>query len=215
MLRIMLLVILAALAPFPGLAARGFSVVKHTDLENRRMIEVLADFYDRIRPGDPVVFVFAGHGWSDGRQNYLLPADIRAEGSETLLAKDSFALRNGLNGILDEVSARGPALTVAIVDACRNNPFQPVNGTREHRARAWAGTDLGPGGHLCCFLGRGRPDRAGPAVGCRPLALFGVPPAFPCATGPPTGPAIGVQGDATGGQPCRADHRPSAAARLI
>lgn len=112
------------------LASRGFNVFQHADVGGRRMLELLADFYDRIRPGDTVVFVFAGHGWSDGRQNYLLPTDIRSQGSETLLAKESFALRNGVNGILDEISARGPALTVAIVDACRNNPFQAPSGTR-------------------------------------------------------------------------------------
>ena len=85
---------------------------------------------ERISPGDTVVFVFAGHGWSDGRQNFLLPTDIREQGSETLLARESVALRNGVNGVVDEIAARDPGLTVAIIDACRNNPFQPAPGTR-------------------------------------------------------------------------------------
>ncbi|MCU0907568.1 MAG: caspase family protein [Rhodobacteraceae bacterium] len=110
--------------------ALGYEVTLVLDAGARAMDEALAGFYDRIAPGDTVVFVFSGHGWSDGRQNFLLPVDIRAQGSETLLARESVALRNGVNGVVDEIALRGPGLTVAIIDACRNNPFQPAPGTR-------------------------------------------------------------------------------------
>ena len=111
-------------------ATQGFDVSLHTDLSAREMTVELATFFDRIEPGDTVVFVFAGHGWSDGRENFLVPTDIRPSGSETLLSRESFALRNGANGIIDEIAKRGAGLTLAIIDACRDNPFEAQGGTR-------------------------------------------------------------------------------------
>ena len=108
----------------------GFDVTMRTDLSGRDMVFELATFFDRIEPGDTVVFVFAGHGWSDGAENYLVPTDIRISGSETLLARESFPLRNGVNGVIDEIAKRGARLTLAIIDACRNNPFEASDGTR-------------------------------------------------------------------------------------
>ena len=113
------------------LRERGFDVTLKLDIGGRDMLVALAEFLDRIATGDTVMFIYSGHGWSDGRQNYLVPVDIRASGSETLIAAESFALRNGVNGIIDKISQRNPSLTVAVVDACRNNPFSnPANGTR-------------------------------------------------------------------------------------
>lgn len=108
----------------------GFEVTLATDLDSAEMRVALAGFYDSIAPGDTVAFVYSGHGWSDGRQNYLIPVDIRAQGSETLLAGESFVVRNGVNGIVDQIAERGPRLTVAVIDACRNNPFTPQPGSR-------------------------------------------------------------------------------------
>ena len=101
----------------------GFTVTLVQDADTRAMTVALATFYDTISPGDTVVVVYSGHGWSDGESNFLLPVDIRPEASPTLLAQLSFPLRNGANGILDQIAARRPGLTVAIIDACRNNPF--------------------------------------------------------------------------------------------
>ncbi|WP_095590174.1 caspase family protein [Actibacterium ureilyticum] len=111
-------------------ADKGFEVFAHADLGQRDMVVALAAFLDAIRPGDTVVFAYSGHGWSNGTENFLLPTDIRITGSQTLIEKESFVLKNGVNGILDEITRRGAALTVAIIDACRDNPFQAADGTR-------------------------------------------------------------------------------------
>jgi hypothetical protein len=139
------------------LADRGYDVTLLTDAGRVAMDEALVAFIDRIEPGDTVAFVFAGHGWSDGRQNFLLPADMRAGGSERLLARESVALRNGVNGVLDEIEARAPALTVAIIDACRNNPFNPADGTRSvGLARGLVQVQAGTGTFVAFSAGEGQ-----------------------------------------------------------
>lgn len=102
---------------------RGFAVTLGLDLDQRAVGRVLATFYDSIQPGDTVVFAFAGHGWSDGRENFILPTDTARTNSQAQLVLSSFPLKNGANGILDEISRRGPALSIVVIDACRNNPF--------------------------------------------------------------------------------------------
>lgn len=111
-------------------ALQGFDVALRHDLNGRDMIFELSTFFDRIQPGDTVAFVFSGHGWSDGSDNFLVPTDMRLGGSETLLARESFALRNGVNGIIDEITKRGAGLTLVVIDACRDNPFVAQEGTR-------------------------------------------------------------------------------------
>ncbi len=112
------------------LQARGFDVTRIEDVDGREMRVQLSIFFDRISPGDIVVFAYSGHGWSDGSNNYLLPTDISGAGSPTLIAAQSFTLRNGVNGIVDQIHSRSPSLAVAIIDACRDNPFASNSSSR-------------------------------------------------------------------------------------
>lgn len=108
----------------------GYAVSYHQDLDLGDTIDALDSFLNRISFGDEVVIVYSGHGWSDGATNYLIPTDAPRQGSDRVLERRSIALKNGLNGILDEVEAAGASLTVAIIDACRNNPFEPPAGRK-------------------------------------------------------------------------------------
>lgn len=108
----------------------GYDVAYHEDLTLDATEAAFETFLDRLVPGDEVIFVYSGHGWSDGSTNYLIPTDAPRQGRDRQLKRASLALRNGFNGVLDEFEAAGAALTVAIIDACRDNPFAATPGTR-------------------------------------------------------------------------------------
>ena len=112
---------------FQGL---GYQVTFLKDLDFETTLEALDTFYAQLQPGDDVVLVFSGHGWSDGQVNYLIPTDAPRQARDSLLKRKTIALKNGYNGILDEFAQLGVGLTLAIIDACRNNPFEPPQGRK-------------------------------------------------------------------------------------
>ena len=105
------------------LTRRGFEVTTVFNAPMSQMRRQLAEFYETIQPGDTVAFIYSGHGWSDGSLNYLVPTDAEVTASAAVAIEMSVPLKNGVNGILDNIAARQSHLTIAIVDACRNNPF--------------------------------------------------------------------------------------------
>lgn len=105
------------------LTRRGFEVTTVFNAPMSQMRRQLAEFYETIQPGDTVAFIYSGHGWSDGSLNYLVPTDAEVTASAAVAIEMSIPLKNGVNGILDNIAARQSSLTIAIVDACRNNPF--------------------------------------------------------------------------------------------
>ena len=110
-----------------ALEGLGFEVTLLTDAGRRAMTRGISDVAGRLRPGDEVLFYFAGHGVEVGGRNYLLPADAPAAkpGDEAFLTAESVAA----DDVLYTFKERGAAVTVLILDACRDNPF-PREGTR-------------------------------------------------------------------------------------
>ena len=108
----------------------GYSVDYYEDLTHSDMEDAFEEFLNRVEPGDDVAFIYSGHGWSDGSTNYLIPTDAPAGGSDSKLKRISVALRNGFDGVLDQLENSGARLTLAIIDACRNNPFQRPAGRK-------------------------------------------------------------------------------------
>ena len=112
------------------LGGLGYVVSYHQNLDLDAMDAAINGFVASIQKGDEVVVVYTGHGWSDGRENFLVPVDSPGNGSETRLRGLSYPLRDGDTGLLDRIDAAGAAQVVAIIDACRNNPFAAKEGTK-------------------------------------------------------------------------------------
>lgn len=112
------------------LIENGFEVTYLTDQSRDSMAMALANFYDKITPATTVVFVYSGHGWSADNINYLVPTDTKHAGSASYFVQTTVPLKNSRNGIVDEIARRKPRLAVAIIDACRDNPFAPDGLTR-------------------------------------------------------------------------------------
>lgn len=116
-----------AVAVAQTLEGMGFAVTLLTDAGRRDMTRGISNVAGQISPGDEVLFYFAGHGVEVAGRNYLLPADAPAAkpGDEAFLTAESVAA----DDVLYTFKERGAAVTVLILDACRDNPF-PREGTR-------------------------------------------------------------------------------------
>ncbi|MEL6475577.1 MAG: SUMF1/EgtB/PvdO family nonheme iron enzyme [Pseudomonadota bacterium] len=98
----------------------GFAVTPLINPSRAEFAARFGAFVETITPGDEVVFIFSGHGWSDGAENYLIMADAPREASEFQLKTETMPLTAG---VLAQLKARTPRLTFAIIDACRDYPF--------------------------------------------------------------------------------------------
>jgi hypothetical protein len=101
------------------LTAVGFDVTLKQDVSEKAMKAALRDLKSRVQGGDDVVFYFSGHGVQFGGTNYLIPVDITAD-SEAQVADDAVSLQR----ILDDLTEQKARFSLAIIDACRSNPFK-------------------------------------------------------------------------------------------
>ena len=102
-----------------ALKGAGFEVTFKQDLSQRAMKAALRDFKALVGGGDDVVFYFSGHGVQFGGSNYLVPIDITAE-TEAQVVDDAVPLQR----ILDDLTEQKARFSLAIIDACRTNPFK-------------------------------------------------------------------------------------------
>lgn len=106
----------------------GFTVLTAENPTRSQMARRLAEFDGLVAPGDTAFFFFAGHGVAlSSSENVLLPADITRPGvgQEGLVRDDGFAV----DAIIRRIQQRGAGVTMMVLDACRDNPFEQV-GTR-------------------------------------------------------------------------------------
>ena len=115
-----------ALAVGAALTARGFAVTVVQNASRRDMNRQIAAFTGKLSRGDTALLFYAGHGVEIDGENYLLPTDIIAPrtGERDFVKSESIAL----SGLLDRIRATGVSTTIAIIDACRDNPFATTNG---------------------------------------------------------------------------------------
>lgn len=102
-----------------SLAAAGFTVTTLADADIAAMRSAILAFGRQLRGSDSVgLFYFAGHGVQVGGENYLIPigADIKDQSEIPLLAFS-------LGELLKTMERAESRLNIAILDACRDNPY--------------------------------------------------------------------------------------------
>lgn len=95
----------------------GFEVSRASDLDAVGMRSALKAFRDAAQGAEVAVIFYAGHGLEIDGQNYLVPVDA-ALTTESDVLYDAIPL-----DLLIEAASGTRALSLVIVDACRNNPF--------------------------------------------------------------------------------------------
>lgn len=103
-----------------------FKVRDYRDLDALGMMRVLTEFGTELRsvgeanlPGAvAVVFYFCGHGFQSEGRNYLVPAGVDPSSSKAMSA--SLRLNED---ILVALPQRYPGISIALIDACRTDPF--------------------------------------------------------------------------------------------
>ncbi len=115
-----------------SLEAVGYKVFKYINLPERQFRQAIRDFKQQIAGGDEVLVFYAGHGVQLGNANYLLPVDIRGDGEDQV--RDEAIL---LQKILDDLEEKKAKFSLAVIDACRDNPFKG-------KGRAIGGRGLAP-----------------------------------------------------------------------
>jgi hypothetical protein len=132
-----------------ALASFGFQVSHHKDLKERDFKKVLREFNAQLRGGDEVVFFYAGHGVQLDGQNFLLPTDVGSSTADQV-RDESIPLQR----VLDDFNRQKARFTLAVVDACRDNPF--AGRTRSAIARGLAPTSVATGQIIIFSAGSGQ-----------------------------------------------------------
>ena len=97
----------------------GYKVFKYLNLPERKFRQAIREFKQQVSGGDEVLVFYAGHGVQLGNANYLLPVDIRGDGEDQV--RDEAVL---LQKILDDLEEKKTKFSLAVIDACRDNPFK-------------------------------------------------------------------------------------------
>ncbi len=140
----------------------GYQVTLRTDITQKDMQAALRTFNGQLQGGDEVLFYFAGHGVQLGAANYLLPVDIAGE-SEAQVRDDAIQLQR----VLDDIAEQKVRFTLAMVDACRDNPFKSSG--RAIGGRGLAPTTAATGQMIIFSAGSGQQalDKLGPSDNSR------------------------------------------------
>ena len=141
-----------------NLTAVGYKVTLQLDLNEKEMKAALRTFSSQVQGGDEVMFFFAGHGVQLGATNYLLPTDIGGE-SEAQVKDEAIQLQR----VLDDMTEKKAKFTLAMIDACRDNPFKSAG--RNIGGRGLAPTTAATGQMVVFSAGTGQQalDRLGNA----------------------------------------------------
>jgi len=132
------------------LAQAGFQVTEVHDQNRASLFAAIDTFERQINSGDEVVFFFAGHGVQIGSDPILLGTDIRAD-------DEKMAQREGIQLLYVQNAMAKARLALLVIDACRDNPFPKVGGTRSiGEGRGLAPPEPAKGQAIIMSAGRGQ-----------------------------------------------------------
>lgn len=96
----------------------GFKVIQKNNVGLRQMEQAMDQFYASLSKRSVGLFYYAGHCMQVDGQNYLVPTDasIRSESDTKYGCMDA-------GRILGKMEDAENAISIVILDACRNNPF--------------------------------------------------------------------------------------------
>ena len=102
-----------------ALRATNFQVTLKLDLTLNQMKEAVRNLKSDVSGGDEVIFYYSGHGVQIDGNNFLIPVDTDGRDQDQI-KDDSVELQH----VLDVVQDQKAKFTLAIIDACRDNPFK-------------------------------------------------------------------------------------------
>lgn len=144
------------------LAKLGFDVSSYKENATRvDMITLLDAFGKKVREAGPeaIVFVYySGHGMQIEGENFLLPAGAQLQGADfsQMSASAMQAILSGVGTPMTLLRAQfrarsGDGVNIVVLDACRNNPWDPARRGNGGRGRGLADQNWGLGQTLIAF----------------------------------------------------------------
>lgn len=134
----------------------GFTVIDIRDANKAEMQQAIAKAHDLLKGRSGVgMFYYAGHGLQLGWRNYLIPVDARLGA-----AHDVPRQTVDLQSVLDAFDSAGNAMSIVVLDACRDNPFGSTG-----RGAGLAPIDARWGTFLAYATAPGNVAEDGPASG--------------------------------------------------
>jgi tetratricopeptide (TPR) repeat protein len=127
-----------------ALNGMGWQTTLLLDANNQKFRDTLSSFIEQLSAGDIGLVYYSGHGMQVSGINYMLPVDFRLTDESSV---NTQAI--SLNDSLARMQSRHVKVSVFILDACRNNPFQ-FKAARAIQQSGWAAVS-GPSGTFLAF----------------------------------------------------------------
>jgi uncharacterized caspase-like protein len=105
-----------------ALQQTGFTVIKVTDADQKKMKRAIKDFGEQLAAAGTSatgLFFYAGHGVQVNGTNYLVPI-----GADITKAADVDIESIAADAVIQQMEFAGSRVNIVVLDACRNNPLQ-------------------------------------------------------------------------------------------
>ena len=109
-----------------ALRSYGFDVTELLDVKDSEAARISQIIKTKVSTNTTFIFYYAGHGVQVDGANYFPNIDMNFRDLQTL-KKGSIEL----NEILKDINSIKPKAAVVILDACRDNPFEPLSASKE------------------------------------------------------------------------------------